>query len=304
MRVNCREGFTCGAKSEGLERPRRPCGRFGHPLPATEPRKQRGAPLSSPGSEGTKQRHQAPSARTSTSPWGDKEALIPASALYFSAHTLLPALQPIPKEHIVSPWSRGRSSPALIGYPFPFRGSPTPPTRSLPRLVLLHLQCALAHAHWPPPRYGSARGAAMEDGLRLVSCIREGDCAVLKRDDVFKAVPVQRRRWGVFGAACRLPLGRGLRAPLPPTLKAAPVVAYLREGGSLCGCYGLQVLAVQSGIRRRTVRKITWLRFLFNFGSYLICSCVFVVKRVLIEEEERCSSLKSMSPSYFCHCGI
>ncbi|XP_065538257.1 tRNA (adenine(58)-N(1))-methyltransferase non-catalytic subunit TRM6 [Lathamus discolor] len=38
----------------------------------------------------------------------------------------------------------------------------------------------------------------MEGGVSLVSRIREGDCAVLKRDDVFKAVPVLRRRKIIF----------------------------------------------------------------------------------------------------------
>ncbi|XP_010207149.2 tRNA (adenine(58)-N(1))-methyltransferase non-catalytic subunit TRM6 isoform X1 [Colius striatus] len=38
----------------------------------------------------------------------------------------------------------------------------------------------------------------MEDGVMPGSRIREGDCAVLKRDDVFKAVPVLRRRKIIF----------------------------------------------------------------------------------------------------------
>ncbi|XP_064002315.1 tRNA (adenine(58)-N(1))-methyltransferase non-catalytic subunit TRM6 isoform X2 [Pogoniulus pusillus] len=41
-------------------------------------------------------------------------------------------------------------------------------------------------------------GAAMAAGPGRSPCIREGDCAVLKRDDVFKAVPVLRRRKIIF----------------------------------------------------------------------------------------------------------
>ncbi|NXG51202.1 TRM6 methyltransferase, partial [Psilopogon haemacephalus] len=39
---------------------------------------------------------------------------------------------------------------------------------------------------------------AMEAACGPGACIREGDCAVLKRDDVFKAVPVLRRRKIIF----------------------------------------------------------------------------------------------------------
>lgn len=164
MRVICRgaeAGFPCRARSGGPEVPRRPWGRPSLPLPTT--RKQRGAPLSGPSDEGTKQRHPPPAARA-TSHEGLRTP--PQSSILAPIRSFRRRNQSrgsIWRCHGAGGGVSG--SPSLIGRLLPFRGvSPRPlalslwPFPSLRRRYhpLPRARSAIggraARAHWPRPR--------------------------------------------------------------------------------------------------------------------------------------------------------
>lgn len=149
------------------------------------PGRQRGAPLSGPttqpqrrGDEGTVPNSRSNSrrsrgllsrARRGTVPPRRRRPpekarkASPPSAFYFGAELLLPALQPIPREHAASPWSRRRGPPALIGRLFPFGGSRSahsPSASACPASARRRrrppadpdIGGSAAPARWPPPR--------------------------------------------------------------------------------------------------------------------------------------------------------